>query len=279
VSRISVDKLVDRHDERDEFLNMIEFTSEAKLLMIDVGEGTGKTDLLRILQSKCVWKNVPVALVDLETATVTDAFTLVSELRDQFGDRVPFDRFDRARIPLPPGAQLEGKFVAPGSTISGGKNAGTYIENLYLQPGELDAASRRKSVTAFFDDLRQFCKASPLAMLLDSFEKRQPGLNDWIPDEFLRLLAFDANCPEKLVIGIAGKGLPDFAAVQDAKLRARISSRKALTWRAEHVPLILVVNGYDKFDEEEIQYLTAKLVGKGMSIRETLMFADRIKQG
>lgn len=279
MSDIAADKLINRHAERDEFQDLLKLQGSARMLVIDDADGTGKTDLMRILQYICKWQvepTVPVSLVDLEEAEqAKDSFTLVSKIRGDLAESVQFPLFDQAQGALGQLAlgNVTGVVDMRDATARGGIQAGVIV----APPPSMDAAQRQRCVTFFFQDLRSICEQQRIALLLDSYDKCQLGVRDWIRDTFIRLLRLDGNSPDKLIVVLAGTGLPDFKAMIGAeKYASIIRTRTSLTWEPEHVLDFLLVNGFGMLTDADREVVCRK-VAEGCSISQALLIAEALK--
>jgi hypothetical protein len=252
--------------------------------VIDDKEGTGKTSLVRILEYHCKWRRkpkVPVSKVLLEDTSLTDQFALVTHIRNQVPD-LPFTTFDQALIssgPIPVTGPVTGQIDNRDAKIAGGVQIGTLIQPQGPPTAIQEAKMRQNCVKGFFNDIKSICAKEPLVLLLDTYDKRQPALSDWIRDTFLSQLCFDDDRPAKLVVVLAGTELPDFRKILgDEGFGAIVRSRSGLTWEPQHVRDFLKANQFDTLPDDAVEFVCSR-VAEGFSIFRALKLAEYIKAG
>jgi hypothetical protein len=305
VDDIDPARTVDRLAEREEFTSMLRFTEDGRLLIITDREKTGKSTLLRRLKYDCKWThNVPVSLVDLkanpdnELGTVFSPIDLVDWLYQDLVPTIAFPTFDfintfRLQYLLPPIARSVASVqdyltqqVAPSGTnieggahaqsVNGGVQAGIYIRDLHLEPQKNWASPKQeivavqKCVEGFLADLRRHAHESSLAILIDSYERRQPNLHSWLLDDFVRPLTLGPDRPRRLLVVLAGDegALPPFEPAYQKLIRSRPLER----WTSEHVRAFLTVHGYGGLQERWLKNV-CESVQNGMSIGGALELA------
>jgi hypothetical protein len=311
ISDIEPDQTVDRIVEQEEFRKMLLFEDERRLLVIGDSPGTGKSALLQKLRYNCQWEeDVPVSLVLLEEnpdmpsrSTVTSEIEFVDWLRSDLADHLSFPHFDflnelRVNFQWPPIAQsldsvserLEGYAAQAQMTVGsvqGGVVAGVYIKELNVQPRtawprpEQERMASQKCLEAFLLDIRQIAASQPVVLLIDSYERRQPGLRQWIVNGLIRpLLLRPGGQPraDRLVVVLAGHEdqLPPFRQMLQADFDRLVASRKLLGWEKDHVRQFLDVHRLPVNDSDfEIVY---SKVQQGSSIRDALRLAALLRQ-
>jgi hypothetical protein len=291
---------------------MLLFEDERRLLVIGDGPGTGKSALLQKLRYNCIWEDdVPVSLVLLEEnpdmpgrSTVTSEIEFVDWLRSDLAEHdLSFPRYDflnelRVNFQWPPIAQsldsvserLEGYAAQAQMTVGsvrGGVVAGVYIKELKLERRdawprpEQERMASQKCLEAFLLDLRLVAASQPIVLLLDSYERRQPGLQEWIVTGLIRPLLLRPSGPpraERLVVVLAGHEdkLPPFRQMLQSDFDRLVASRKLLDWEKDHVRQFLAVHRLPVSDLDlEIVY---SKVQQGSSIRDALKLAALLRE-
>jgi hypothetical protein len=287
---------------------MLLFKDERRLLVIGDSPGTGKSALLQKLRYNCMWEhNVPVSLVLLEEnpnmpsrSTLTSEIEFVDWLRSDLARDISFPHYDflnelRVNFLWPPIAQsldsvqvhLAGYAAQVRTTVGsveGGVVAGVYIEELKLERRgawarpEQERMSSQKCLEAFLLDLRHAAASQPVVLLIDSYERRQRGLQEWIVDGLIRpLLLRPTNQPraEQLLVVLAGHEdrLPPFRQMLRSDFDRLVASRKLFGWKKDHVREFLDVHGLP-VSESDLEFVHTKVDQEGFSIRDALQLAE-----
>jgi hypothetical protein len=290
------EKTVDREVERDVFAKLLRFKDEKRLLVIQGGEGTGKTTLLGRLQYDSEWiHELPSVLVSLELETIGTPFELIDAIKSGLS-RPPFDpQFDlydalnkmRASKQVQALAAFTGAIQDRVNTQGAQIEGKGHIERLSLEPGdwtsELEQLVREECVKAFFADLKSIADEQPVVVLLDSYDKRcNSDLQRWILSSFVRPLCFDEGRPKKLVVVLAGRpgeGMPDFGQLAGGEYKPFITSIRSLAqWTEEHVRAVLELHGYGDLNDEDVDAIWT-LVQGGRSIGQILLVAEQLGRG
>jgi hypothetical protein len=313
VPDIDPSETVDRDAEQTEFASMLCTGGHRRMLVIGDAPGTGKSTLLRRLQYNCMWEHqVPVSLVLLEKdpdvpeerSTISSAIEFVHWIREDLaaGD-IAFPVYDflndlRLQFLWPPIATsltsveeyLEAQFRAQGmslhgeasaTSVDGGTVAGLYIKELRLEPQrswarpEQERRSSQGCVEAFFRDLRRACSTRDVVLLVDSYDRRQDGLRDWVLNSFIRPMCLESKRPERLLVVLAGEEqkLPQFQQMLGANFDGLVASRKLLNWTEQHVRDFLRVHKYSQLSEVDFAFVYDK-INHGWSIRDALQLAE-----
>jgi hypothetical protein len=285
------DQFINRKVERDIFGELLQFQNDARLLAIEDKEGSGKSALLKMLryQSLYLYKR-PVGIVPLEEPTVNNSpFAFIDRLRKSFGNRGEFANFDernKARIKrVAQGSPMMGSIDMRNAAVSGQGNefVGQKVDNsgtiIYANSNawgpEQDELAKQECIEGFLEDLRV---GGEMVILMDSYEQCGLELQGWILEEFLETLCFkSATRPDRLVLVLAGRELPDFEAILDQpKYQQLVRSRALSEWEEDHVKEFLKVHGHEDLSEEDVEYVWTK-VKKGVSIAAALNLASVIK--
>jgi hypothetical protein len=289
---------------------MLLFEDERRLLVIGDNPGTGKSALLQKLRYNCMWEYrvpVPVSLVLLEEnpympnrSTVTSEIEFVDWLRSDLAEHhLSFPHYDflnelRVNFQWPPIAQsldgvqehLEGYAAQVKTTVGsveGGVVAGVYIKELKLEPRgawarpQQERMASQKCLEAFLLDLRRAAASQPVVLLIDSYERRQPGLREWIVNGLIRpLLLRPSIAPraERLLVVLAGHEdeLPPFRQMLQSDFDRLVASRKLLRWEKDHVREFLKVHRLS-VSNSDFEFVYSK-VQEGYSIRDARGLAE-----
>ena len=288
---MDLEKFIDRDAEQELFDNLLKFEHDARLLTIRDKGGRGKSALLERLEYKCLWRSKPrrpVSRVKLDQLGDPDPFilirTLVKDLRN-WGLHFPlFDAKDDARIrrdftpfaaPVNP---IEGKINMQGANAGTGNifagvsntvqipNAQTVSVNVSPVAGwtstDQEEKAREACIAAFFADLKNAAAASPVVVLLDSWEKCHSKLRDWLITQFVETQCFAAEArPAQFVVVLAGQEIPPFKdMLGEAEHTRLVHSVEALgAWEEKHVKAFLELHGYKNFSDIEVTLLCEKL--------------------
>jgi hypothetical protein len=298
---IPTESIIDREVEQEEFKNMLKFQEEARLLVIQDRQSTGKTTLLRRLHYNCKWDEIPpkpASLVYLDNTTEMDSpFALVEKIRMGLSGLQfqTFDRLLRARVNRDASAFI-GSSVAyraiqhfEGSTFSGGSVqavsqqynvSGDLNVNPLAWTAEQEALARQECISAFFKEIKENADQNPLVVLLDSYDDRcNEDLQTWIRDNFVYPLCFDVqNRPQQLLLVLAGRKLPGFKdLLQRPNYSHLIRSRASLgSWTDDHARAFLQLHGYGDLIPEHVN-IVLKVVSEGVPIGNALALADGLR--
>lgn len=291
---------INRKAEQEIFDNLLQLNDHPRLLAIEDKKGTGKTSLLEMTQYKCKYTlEYPVSIIPLEDPTINNAFIFIERLRNRFGMDQTFTTFDelnQARVGRissvfsPSPATLIGTVQAQGSVLggSGNQQVGAQLNNygtMNLNPNspvsdwslEQEELAKIKCIKAFFEDLKIISDRTPIIILIDSYERCNAELRSWIVDEFLRPLCFNLNQrPARLILVLAGRELPDFAALLKNRHKQLVRSSSLSGWEKEHVKEFLAVHGYGDLSDEDIDIIW-KRVQNGFSIASALNLAQGLQ--
>lgn len=228
---ISGDQVVDRDQETTRFRGLLRDGDEARVLVVSVPGGRGKSTLLRKLRHHCEWvEGIPAALVALDELTEGDEFDLVERLAVDMSALAPeafaaFDQLNGARRfkqsrqfiqSLTGIVEMDRPQFSGGTQVIGQVAAKTIqrIENLNLQiaddwSADHEIEARKMCVEAFFSDLEAFGVDQPFALLVDSVdEQAPPRLREWIFGQFLRNKLIQAiGRQRRWVVVLAGRPL------------------------------------------------------------------------
>ncbi len=292
---------VDRTVEQDEFHKLLQFTDAARLLAIRDKQGTGKSTLLRRLQYNCQWNitpRMPANLIQLEEPTVNTPFILIEKIRKGSFKTLPFKHFDECNkmrltknfaLFTGPAPAYSGAVYAQGANLGGTNNlvSGQTVttpqaQNMTINLGngtgdwglEQEEFAREECIKAFFADLKALGDQQPLVILLDSYERCDPDLQQWLLNDLLWPLCLDVPIrPAKVILVIAGRELPDFS-LHDQRVRSRES---LAMWEEDHVNDFLRLHGYDDLDDDDVD-LVWDAIRRGKSIATALKMADLLRE-
>jgi hypothetical protein len=268
-------KVIDREAEKEIFYELLKFRDDARVLTIQDTGGKGKTSYLKRLKHECRnHHEIPAAIIQLEQLQDASPFSLVSEIRKELDLDFPrFDALNKARLAhfFTLFADLhkfaQGMISIDQSTVSGSYNqfVGMHVDKLEIYPSpdwtspEQEEIAREECIKTFFSELKNDHRDQPLVILLDTFERCDPRLHQWVQDRFLRVLCFDIkNRPQRLVVVLAGRNLPDFKDLlgSTAKYDQHIRTIKSFgTWEENRVQEFLKVHGHETLTQDEIRLI------------------------
>ena len=285
---------INRKAEQEIFDNLVLSNDDAPLLVIKDKRGTGKSTLLEMLHYKCKYTvGCAVGSVQLDTPEINSPFVFIERLRESIGINQTFEQFDRfneARVgkvasvfSSGPPLSVHGIVAAGQAAFSGASTEIIGAQVNYYGGGEWSSnqeeQARRRCIKAFFDDLKSTYDQTQLVILLDSYDRCTVDLKSWVIDEFVRTLCFVNNRPQKLLMVLAGRDLPDFMGLfQDRYVKLVRSSCPLSGWKKEHVNDFLRVHGYDNLNDTEVNIVWDK-IQNGFSIQQALLLAEALVGG
>jgi hypothetical protein len=301
----SPDKFIDREVEQELFVNVLLKFEDARLLTIRDAGGRGKSSLLKQLRYKSGWQQDPptlASLILLDQLREPTPFALIEEVlkeltkrADTFEVEMRFGRFDKLDE-----ARKSHNFIPFRTRISStqisGSSGGTTGLGIAREYSRVDAddspeswdvkkedIARRECIKVFFEDLKEICATQPVVVLLDSWERSNLELQEWIINRVVRPLCFDtAGRPKKFGLVLAGRELPDFRQwLKDEEMYNRlVESIESLgQWKEDHVRAFLQAHGYEDVSAEEnlVNFIHSKL-RSGLTFDGALQWAEEIRQ-
>jgi hypothetical protein len=238
------ERFIDREAEQELFEELLKFQDDSRLLTIRDEGGRGKSSLLKMLTYRCGWQHDPpilASLVALDQMSDHTPFTLIMEIEKElaksahvFGVDSRFIRFhtlNEARV---------SRDFTPFRTHTLSDLTLQGASDDILSPlsnenwsAEKEEIARRACVEAFLEDLRRLCDTQPVVALMDSWERSNPILQEWIINRIVLPLCFDSdNRPDKFILVLAGRELPDFKLrLGEARYQGLVKSIESLgTW-------------------------------------------------
>ena len=292
-SSFNREQFIDRRAEQAIFAELLERPDDARILAIRAESGSGKSQLLRMLESNCRRAKVPVALVSPEPES--DPLAMAKKVGENLrrrglefkalqamewarttGDFTRIGGSDNPEIAIADarGANFENA-INP-KLVGKEINTETYIEapprELKPLPPEVDNLAREASLEAFVADLRRHCDGgSTVAILFDHYEKAPPSVREWFEDMLLEPLFFDLDGrPPHLVLALAGQEGPPFATKWPDDTVARVVRPRVLgDWEKEDLAHCCKVENYE-LTEAELDSLFRQT--KGMTPLEIVQF-------
>jgi hypothetical protein len=305
----SPERFIDREAEREIFKELTKF-QDARLLTICDKGGSGKSSLLHQLKYDCGWIYDPpilASLVPLEQLSDQIPFALVAKIKkeltsfaDELDQELRFPRFNRLND------ALRAKDYEPFSTLIEFRSHNTEIQSasgkqtgddiLAWRPHNPTAdtkvwntdkedTARRECIRAFFEDLRQICDTQRVILLLDTWERSESVLQEWIISRIVRSLCFNRETrPTNFSLVLAGRELPNFKQRlgDEDRYKELVRSIESLgSWEVNHVKHFLQANGYEDLSKEDFSVeLIYDRLRSGLSLVEALQLANLIqKQG
>lgn len=165
--------IADRKDEIEFFQAMLAGKKETRLFFIQAVSGRGKTDLLHRLAHECP-NDFCLIRLDLKGAEKG-----IAQVLGVFRDKLGADAFPLFHAAL---ARLDPSVNIANNTALAGKMDIAVVLNVDEQTRKLRLEMLE---AAFFQDLRAVC-ATPIVIILDTFEKAPSDLQMWLGGAFLR---------------------------------------------------------------------------------------------
>jgi hypothetical protein len=291
--------------EQELFDELLKFQDDSRLLTIRDAGGRGKSSLLKMLEYKCIWRHdppTPVSLVSLDQLPDNHPFILVYDIRDKLSTLrfTEFDRLNAARVSRDfskfsaPSGPVEGRVHASGASMGGSamvagvgmQQQGEKIQNIFSGGSDWSAeqedVARRACVEAFFEDLKRICSEQKLVVLLDSWERSNTRLQEWILSDLVLPHLFNIeNRPQRFVLVLAGRELPDFEVrLGEARYQRLVKSIESLgMWEENHVKAFLQAHGFEGLDDEDVRDLCSLIKRGTLSLESALRMVELIKAG
>ncbi len=169
---------VNRKEEIDFFLRMLQPESKNSILFIVGLGGVGKTALLSQFRFLAQEQMYPVALADLNASDLQSPINLLSEWRKSLPSS-GFLNFD--------------------NVFTGYQNFLINSEKLLPNKSSQNSDFEYQITNAFLEGINNVQNTKPLILMLDSFERAEPSLAEWLSEKLVSSLR-----PEIKVI-IAGR--------------------------------------------------------------------------
>ena len=183
---------IDRKDELELLHQIVTGRISHRVLTIKAGPGMGKSELLREFISNRP-ENIAYAVVDFKNRGISPAsflYNICESLGWQY-----FPKLENL---------IDSLLVMPNIKVSENFLVGQNQISVVL--GKLDVQDRGLQLVAitkaFFDDLRYMNR---VVFIVDTFEKADPIIQDWLANVFL---PYSANVPN-LVFIISGQSVPE----------------------------------------------------------------------
>ncbi|HJQ70833.1 MAG TPA: hypothetical protein VKA70_17800 [Blastocatellia bacterium] len=259
-------RFIDRESEQERFEELLRFETPVRILAIRDTGGMGKSHLLEKFQHRCRTgrPRTPISLIALDQLPDYSPFFLVkmiAEHLDALNIRLEnFTRYENARQSadfrlISSSIDLRGANFGGASdvTIAGTVFRDTTISNVNLPSQatnlnpDQEKTAREVVIGSFFDDLQKYCNKQPIVIMLDSYEKCDPGLQKWIVNHLLEKYFFSGflqSC--RLALIIAGRELPPFdSRWSEEDCDKTVKSINGLRkWEKKHVEEFLRVHGF-----------------------------------
>lgn len=264
----------DRTVEQALFDGILSFQDDARVITIKDEKDTGKSELLRSLRHKCTYgTKTAVCLVALdELDRVHKTVRHIVKALERHGlEFATFNDVERRRLDnrAPAQIHIEGKLEA--GQISGEGKA-VEIGTINVDNSGLDDDAqeelRDEAVSAFEDDLRALATERPVVLLFDAYEQLSQELEEWLP-QLLEQRVFDPDKrARKLVVVIAGQRVPTktLKMILQHRYDGVVTPIEPLSvWDREHVEAFLDHSFKGQYDDEDVDWICAKLK-KGWTI-------------
>lgn len=328
--------LIDCTAEQDLFKQILpeagkDNATSARVLTICAEGGAGKSALLERLLYNCRYVVSPRAvgcLIDLDQLKDPAPFFFVSAFYDGLKEIpggnvkdlfVNFKRLNDARTRWDLsvfGAQDDGRngggmtgtaqagFLGPGARSAGiSIDQISHIDNNYMYQSqrqqfteEQERWAREKCVEAFFEDLRAVCAVQTIVILLDTWERCNLGLRDWLLDVFLGIHCLNPDLalrPPRLSIVIAGQpygaGRPyglrenelEHLFRSPEEFKAMVKGRPSLSeWGRDHIrQFVMQNNGGEEPSELVVDLIQDRMQKGGFTLSKAQYLVKAIYPG
>lgn len=272
-------KLIDRDREQREFQTLLTFQDNVRIFTIqDQQGGMGKSLLLETLRMHCLEQDIPVCLVKFEEDfEYKSPFLFVQHIAQELKlFDLEFPQFDKMEVARKVGdlnsiyrfTSVEGTVHLEGATFDNATNpkiTGTefHIEQQIINIGSVELRpeherdAQEKSIEAFFDDLRFICSTRPIILMIDTYEKCRllsevddnwQKLETWLLRRLVKLLFDLQKRPNKLLLVLAGREVPDSndVMVPSARYSEVVKTIDEMSqWDREHVIEYLDFIGFE----------------------------------
>lgn len=183
--------IADRKHELEFFRDMLADKNDTRILLIQAASGWGKSNLLECFARECA-DGVCLVSLNLKGAEKGIAEVL-GVFRQELGTEA-LPRFNSALAHLAPSVNIANNIALAGQMdISVVLSVDEQTRKFNLEQLE----------NAFFEDLRAACER--IVVILDTFEKAPPDLQNWLGGAFLRHIARLSN----IRVVIAGQTVPE----------------------------------------------------------------------
>ena len=295
--------IVDREGDLAAFATMLTLDSPQRVMVVSDRRGRGKTDLLRKLRHQCEWRNPPVsaALFDFEARGVTTDIEIVECLAEQLRDAAGglelanYERLSQARLIGDVGkfaqewSVMSGSINLTSAQLSGEAQAAGIINNIHIEHvasmttpewnEALDKHARRLCKEAFFSDLLEATRESPVVLIFDTVNSADQDMRRWLVNELLRRRLL-ANWQEHhLLLILAGTDVdqllePLVAMSEGARL---LPASPLHEWGPDEVRAFLAAHGIDGFVDKEVESIQ-NVIAAGLSLVKALQIAELMKE-
>ena len=288
--------IVDREPEAKRFENLLEFTTQRRILAVSDDCGWGKSTFLKKLHYLCEYQlMIPVALVPLEDFDDRpDEFALAEDMADQLRRAgVPFPTFDELnRLRSFHDSSLfvnglRGAINASGATISGGQVAATifnieHADNVGAPDwtDEADRQAKRLCLDTFIGELFETARERKIVIIFDNVGAGTPQLLRWVLKTLVtdRILA-KPDSGHKMIVVMAGEKLqPRLTAL--FKDLACFDLIPALgTWELADTARLFEAHGLNGLLPHQVTQLHGNILAREVSLTGALAMAGILKTG
>lgn len=284
-------KFIGREIEQALFEDLLKFATDARILAIKASGGNGKSLLLEKFQHRCLTGSprTPVSLIVLDQLPDNSPLSLIQSIAEDLHSLgITFDNFERderERVAANFGGIRSSAYLQ-GTNLSNARNtqiSGTMVNTKRAKTVNVSAATvaltpeqetlaRKYVIRTFFDDLHVYCAEKRVVIMLDSYDKCEPDLKEWIVRNFLERNFFSDPC-ESCLLGlvIAGKELPEF----HLRLPQEVCDSKLLLvnelgrWTKENVAECLTLHGFDNYETHDLD-MFYRIIDSGQPLSQLM---------
>ncbi|MCI0519345.1 MAG: hypothetical protein L0Z70_03715 [Chloroflexi bacterium] len=272
-------KFIDRKFETEVFKELIQLKDDARILTIQDQGGMGKSQLLEKLRHLCRTgkPRVPITLIALDELPDDAPLTLVRLMVEHLTDadrQFPafWNKFnamldkDLAKIR----GGIAGAVTMPNPNLASAEDvniAGVQYkidQAVIHQSGaaaQLDAeqvkSAQKATIDAFMAEIKEYAAREGIVIILDSYERCKDPIKEWMRDPLLEQYFFDFdNRPEKLVLVVAGRSVPDFDLYwPEEDIQKVVKTIQELSiWEKEHVIECLKAYDFTSYTEQDLDF-------------------------
>jgi hypothetical protein len=287
-SELDPKKFIGREREQGLFEELLEPKTATQILAISAKEGDGKSRLLENFKLRCRTgsPHIPVSVIALSNHS--SPLSLIQNIaRDLNSWGVKFENFRKFEV-----ARMSadyGTFISQGSAhlqgadfsysqnpqISGIMTNVNSAETVSISTAptsltpEQEKDAQEVVIDSFFHDLHDYCSNKRVVLMLDSFDKCDDELKDWITGDFFQKNFIIDRCESCLLaLVIAGIKVPDFHKLWskekcDLKL---LTINELGRWTKEDVAECLRAHGVKNCEADALDTIYGMIIKLGMPV-------------
>lgn len=299
-SELDPKKFIGRKREQGLFEELLDPATAAQILAISAKEGDGKSRLLEKFKLRCRTRSphIPVSLIALSNhSSPLSLIQNIAKDLTSWGVRFEnFRKFEVARIGADYGTFISrGSAHVQGADFSNSRNtkiSGTMTNvesaetvSISTAPTPLTPEQEKDAqevvIASFFEDLHEYCANERVVLMLDSFDKCDDELKDWITGDFFQRNFIIDRCESCLLaLVIAGKKVPNFRELWseekcDSKLRF---INELEPWSKENVAECIRAHGVKRFEADALDTIYGMIINLGAPVIQVVQAIESFKK-